>query len=157
MKHLYWRWSLSERNDQSAADHPQCRGSLQCFTASPQFFRRYLNRYLTHATEGHTPALADTKAHVFASGSYEQTWKQLLPADQEVLRLLADGITSLHSAQTRKKLGQALGLDRPPHTSTAAHALARLERELLVSKLDYGEYQIIDQEFAEWVRMRPLE
>ncbi|MFZ2393795.1 hypothetical protein [Rhodoferax sp.] len=95
--------------------------------------------------------------HVFNGADFNDVWKKLLPADQEVLKLLAQGVTELHSEPARMRLGSALGLDKPVNKNTPQHSLRRLQEENLVVKLDYGDYQIQDDAFAEWLRSLELD
>src|SRR2546426_4055029 len=76
---------------------------------TPEFFRRYLDRYLTYPMQGSAAALAHTKAHVFSGTSFQQMWDALQPVDREVLRLAADGVKDLHGLDARKRLGKVLG------------------------------------------------
>ena len=124
---------------------------------TPEFFRRYLNRYLTHAELGAQAALADTQAHVFNDANFRDIWKKLLPADQEVLKLLAGGVTDLHSEPTRLLLGQSLGVDKAVSKNTPQQSLRRLQEEDIVAKLDHGRYQLQDDAFAEWLRNLELD
>jgi hypothetical protein len=59
---------------------------------TPEFFRRYLIRHLTHADLGAKSALADTQSHVFNDANFVNLWNGLLPADRELLRLIVAGI-----------------------------------------------------------------
>ncbi len=124
---------------------------------TPEFLRRYLNRYLTHAAQGSAAALEDTKAHVFNDHTFLATWRKLKPADQEMLKLIADGAQGLHSASTRLLLGSRLGVGQAVSANTTQHALRRLLDTSLVVKLDYGDYELLDQAFAEWVRTLELD
>ena len=71
--------------------------------------------------------------------------------------LLAQGVTALHSEPVRLQLGNALGLDKPVSKNTPQHSLRRLQAENLVAKLDYGNYQLQDDAFAEWIRNLELD
>lgn len=134
--------------------------ALAAFVAlhnTPEFFRRYLNRYLAYAELGAQAALEDTQTHVFNSANFSEVWKKLLPADQEVLKLLAQGVTDLHSEPARMRLGNSLGLDKPVSKNTPQQSLRRLQDENVVAKLDYGDYQLQDDAFAEWLRNLELD
>lgn len=136
------------------------KDALTAFVAlnsTPEFFRRYLNRYLAYAELGARAALEDTQAHVFNDANFRDVWKKLLPADQEVLKLLANGVTDLHSQPARVRLGNSLGLDKPVSKNTPQQSLRRLQDEDLVAKLDYGDYQLQDDTFAEWLRNLELD
>jgi hypothetical protein len=66
-----------------------CKEALRAFEAlkrTPEFFRRYLQRYLAYAELGSRAALDDTLAHVFNDSGYRIAWGRLLPADKAVLR-----------------------------------------------------------------------
>lgn len=131
--------------------------AFEALKRTPEFFRRYLNRYLTHAELGAPAALEDTCAHVFNDANYRGIWTRLLPADREVLKLLADDVTDMHSAAALRRLGVALGLMKSVSRTTPAHSLRRLQEEELVVKLDYGDYQIMDAGLVEWIRSLELE
>jgi hypothetical protein len=131
--------------------------AFEALKSTPEFFRRYLNRYLAYAELGAQAALDDTRAHVFNDNNFRETWKNLLPADREVLKLVAGGVTDLHSASARLRIGQALGLGKAVATNTPAQSLRRLQAEELVAKHDYGRYQMQDEAFAEWLRHLELD
>jgi hypothetical protein len=136
------------------------REALRAFEAlkrTPEFFRRYLQRYLAYAELGPRAALDDTLSHVFSDSGYRTTWQRLLPADQSVLRALAQGVGDLHSIPARKRLGQELGLGKAAPLDTPKNALRRLQKDELVVKLEYGRYQIQDEGLVEWLRQLELE
>ena len=136
------------------------REALRAFEAlkrTPEFFRRYLQRYLAYAELGSRAALDDTLAHVFNDSGYRTTWGRLLPADKAVLRALAQGVSDLHSLPARKRLGEELGLGKAAPLDTPKNALRRLQKEELVIRLEYGQYQIQDESFVEWLRQLELE
>jgi hypothetical protein len=136
------------------------REALRAFEAlkrTPEFFRRYLQRYLAYAELGPRAALDDTLAHVFNDSSYRPTWARLLPADKAVLRALAQGVNDLHSLPARNRLGEELGLSKAAPLDTPKNALRRLLKDELVVKLEYGQYQIQDEGFVEWLRQLELE
>lgn len=119
---------------------------------TPEFFRRYLNQYITHAELGAQAALEDTQAHVFSDANFQSVWQNILPADREVLKLLADGATDLFSEQSKLRIGTALGLGKAVTNNTPQNALRRLQSADLVAKVKYGDYQVQDDAFAEWLR-----
>jgi hypothetical protein len=45
-------------------------GAFEVLKRTPEFFRRYLNRYLAYADLGAKAALADTEAHVFSDANF---------------------------------------------------------------------------------------
>lgn len=119
---------------------------------TPEFFRRFLTRYLTHADQGAQAALAATRVQVFSDEGYAGQWAALLPADREVLRLMAEGVTDLHGVTARARLGKALGLGKTAPMNTPQQALRRLQATNLIARFDHGEYRFEDEAFAEWVR-----
>jgi hypothetical protein len=125
--------------------------------ATPEFFRRYLERFLTNADQGAAAALAHTREHVFSDAEFGKIWARLLPADQEVLKALAHGITDLHSARSLLRLGEALGLGKAVTKNAPAQSLKRLQEQELVTRLDLGQYRFQDDVFAEWVKNQGLE
>ncbi len=142
------RYPLSEREAMRA---------FEALKRTPEFFRRYLQRYLSYAELGSRAALDDTLAHVFSELGYRATWDRLLPADKAILRALAQEMNDLHSLAARKRLGEELGLGKPAPLDTPKNALRRLQKEELVVKLEYGRYQIQDEGFIEWLRQLELE
>jgi hypothetical protein len=131
--------------------------AFEALKRTPEFFRRYLNRYLTHADLGAMAALDDTKLHVFNDANFVNVWNDLLPADREVLRLIMGGITDVFSESSRLGLGQALGLDQAVTKNVPQQSLRRLQEMELVLRIDYGKYQLQDDAFAEWLRTHDLE
>jgi len=123
----------------------------------PEFFRRYLNRYLTHADLGATAALMDTKSHVFNDANFVNVWNGLLASDRELLRLIVGHITDVFSEASRSKLGKMLGLNQAVTKNVPQQSLRRLQDLGLVLRMDYGQYQIQDDAFAEWLRTRDPE
>lgn len=139
-----------------------CKFPLQVSTAqaafvelnsTPDFFRRFLTQYLTHAQLGVKAALEATKTQVFNDAEFINYWKSLLPADKEVLKMLAEGVADLHGKDARIRLGHTLGLDAPVSLNTPQQALKRLQADTIVIRLDHGEYRFEDDAFAQWVRM----
>jgi len=53
---------------------------------TPDFFRRFLNRFLTNAQLGTQVALDVTKQEAFDDKAFGHLWRTLMPADREVLR-----------------------------------------------------------------------
>ena len=125
--------------------------------STPEFFRRYLNRYLTHAELGASMALVYTADQVFSAANFADTWSALLPADQQVLKLLVRGVRDLHSENTRTQLGVSLGLGNAATKNTPQQSLQRLQDAGIVAKLDHGHYQLQDDAMAEWLRSIDLD
>jgi hypothetical protein len=131
------------------ADARQAFAVLQ---ETPEFFRRYLNRYLTYAELGAPAALSETVACVFNDTHFQEAYARLLPADREIMKLLAGGVTNMHSEAVRSRLGNALGIGKAVSNNTSQQSLRRLQNEDLVVKVDYGDYRVQDEAFAEWLR-----
>jgi len=131
--------------------------AFEALKRTPEFFRRYLNRYLTYADLGSKAALLDTETHVFNDANFVNTWHRLLPADRELLRLIVSGVTELFSEPSRRRLGAALGLDEAVAKNVPQQSLRRLQDADLVLRMDYGDYRVQDDAFAEWLRNRELE
>jgi len=129
-------------------------GSLK---RTPEFFRRYLSRYLAYADLGSKAALLDTEAHVFNDANFVSTWHRLLPADRELLRLIVSGVTDLFSESSRGRLGAALGLNESVAKNVPQQSLRRLQDADLVLRMDYGDYRVQDDALAEWLRNQALE
>jgi len=118
---------------------------------TPEFFRRYLNRYLTHAQLGSAAALQDTLDHVLNDSNFLPVFSRLLPA-QAILRLLANGESDVFSEVARRRLAGAIGTGQAVTKSTSSNALKRLQEADLVIKVEHGLYQIQDDALAEWLR-----
>lgn len=121
---------------------------------TPLFFRLYLDRYLTNPFEGAQGALTFTKAHVFNDMGFEQQWDDLLPADQVLLTMIAEGASDLQGSEARRRIGASLGLEKPVAVATPQNALRRLADKNIVTRMDRGNYQFEDEAFADWVRHR---
>lgn len=119
---------------------------------TPEFFKRFIERYMLYQPQGDVAALAYTKASVFSDEHSLAQWRQLKPADRAILYLLARGESDLHSSATLEKLSTMLG--KPATRNTTAHALRRLLADNVVTRLAMGDYRIEDEAFAEWIRKR---
>jgi hypothetical protein len=131
---------------------PDALKAFETLNKTPDFFRQFLDRYLTHAHLGVRAALETTKTKVFNNADFANYWKSLLPADKEVLRMLAEGVQDVHGKAARTRLATALGLGKPASLNTPAQALKRLIDDTTVTRLDHGEYRFEDDAFAQWVR-----
>ncbi len=131
--------------------------AFEALKRTPEFFRRYLSRYLAYADQGSNAALLDTEAHVFNDANFVSTWRRLLPADRELLRLIVSGVTDLFSESSRGRLGIALGLDEAVAKNVPQQSLRRLQDADLVLRMDYGDYRVQDDALAEWLRNQELE
>jgi hypothetical protein len=119
---------------------------------TPEFFKRFVERYMLYQTQGEEAALAHTKASVFSDEHFLKQWTDMNPADQAVITLLARGETNVHGAAGLAKLSAMLG--KAATKNTAAQALRRLQAENAVTRLAVGDYRIEDEALAEWIRRR---
>jgi hypothetical protein len=131
--------------------------AFEALKRTPEFFRRYLSRYLAYADLGSKAALLDTEAHVFNDANFVSTWHRLLPADRELLRLIVSGVTDLFSESSRGRLGVALGLNEAVAKNVPQQSLRRLQDADLVLRMDYGDYRVQDDALAEWLRNQEFE
>ena len=119
---------------------------------TPEFFKRFVERYMLYQVQGPEAALTHTKESVFSDEQFLKQWADLNPADQAIILLIARDENDLHSAAGLERLTQMLGTKA--NKSTAAHALRRLQAENMVTRLAIGEYRVEDEAFAEWLRRR---
>lgn len=132
-------------------------GALAAFDElkqTPLFFRLYLDRYLTNPFDGAEGALNFTRAHVFNDMGFEKQWNDLLPADQILLAMIAEGTSDLQGSEARRLIGASLGLEKPVAAATSQNTLRRLANKNIVTRMDRGNYQFEDEAFADWVRDR---
>jgi len=136
------------------------RDALDAFEAlqrTPEFFRRFLSQYLTHAQLGAAAALSATQELVFSDANFLSTWSALTPMDQQVLKFLASGGQGVFSAVSRLHLGRALGMTEALPVGSVQNALRRLQSQDVVANLGQGLYQLQDDAFGHWIRQRELE
>jgi hypothetical protein len=119
---------------------------------TPEFFKRFIERYMLYQTQGAEAALAHTKATVFSDEHFLKQWSDMNPADRAVLILLASGEAEIYGTTGIEKLSAML--EKAATKNTAAHALRRLQAENTVTRLAFGEYRIEDEAFADWIRRR---
>lgn len=119
---------------------------------TPEFFKRFIERFLVYQPQGVEAALEHTKDTVFSDAHFIRQWDSTHPADQAVLTLLADGDSDLHSVAGLERLSDLIG--KPATRNTAGHALRRLQDANVVTRLGVGKYHIEDEAFAEWIRRR---
>lgn len=119
---------------------------------TPEFFKRFVERFMLYQTEGVEAAIEHTKESVFSDAHFLKQWNAANPADQAVLTLLANGDSDLHSVRGMERLTALVG--RPATRNTAAHALRRLQDDNVVTRLSVGQYRIEDEAYAEWIRRR---
>ncbi|WP_242538927.1 ATP-binding protein [Trinickia acidisoli] len=119
---------------------------------TPEFFKRFIERYMLYQPQGMEAALAHTKASVFSDDHFLKQWRDMNPADQAVVTLLARGEADIHGAGSLAVLSAWLG--KPATKNTVAHALRRLQAESIVTRLGVGHYRVEDEAFADWLRRR---
>ncbi|KWA83983.1 hypothetical protein WL29_21700 [Burkholderia ubonensis] len=119
---------------------------------TPEFFKRFIERYMLYQIQGEEAALAHTKASVFSDEQFLKQWTGMNPSDQAVIILLARGESDVHSAAGLRRLSEILG--KSATKNTAAQALRRLQAENTVTRLAIGDYRIEDEAFAEWIRRK---
>jgi hypothetical protein len=120
--------------------------------STPEFFKRFVERYMLYQLQGAEAALSHTKAAVFSDEQFNKQWSAMNSADQAVVTLIARGDSGVHSAAGLSRLTELLG--RPVNKSTSSHALRRLQQDNVVTRLAIGEYRIEDEAFAEWIRRK---
>lgn len=119
---------------------------------TPEFFRRFLSRYLTHAQLGAAAALAHTQSQVMGAEIFRPLWDALAPLDRAVLlRVATAGSTGLLGGPARAELARAIGLDDALSASKVQTALRRLQGQDLLASFGHGEYRFLDDAFAAWV------
>lgn len=119
---------------------------------TPEFFRRYIEYYLSNPEQGTDSALEYTKNKVFSDKNFKKQWDALLPADKVILAMIANEVGDLYSLLAMKKIGEALGIGNNVNKNTSQNALRRLSNKNLITKVDYGLYQFEDEAFADWVK-----
>lgn len=133
------------------------KDALEAFTQlkkTPEFFRRYIEYYVTHPTEGPLSALEVTKEKVFSDVSFKQQWDSLLAADKVMLLMIAENRSDLCGKIAMQRLGSELGLDGNANVNTAQNALRRLTNKNIISKIEHGTYQFEDEAFSDWIKHR---
>ncbi|MEM5329132.1 ATP-binding protein [Paraburkholderia sp. JHI2823] len=119
---------------------------------TPEFFKRFVERYMLYQLQGDEAALAHTRTSVFSDEHFLRQWTELNPADQAIVTMLARGEGDIHGASGLARLTALTG--KRATKNTAAHALRRLQSHNIVTRLAIGDYRIEDEAFAEWVRRR---
>ncbi len=119
---------------------------------TPEFFRRYIEHFLSNPDEGSKQALDFTKSQVFDDNNFKQQWETLLPADKIILSMIANAEKDLHGKLAIQKLGAALGIGSDVSKNTTHNALRRLSMKNIITKMGIGVYQLEDEGFADWVK-----
>jgi hypothetical protein len=143
---------LTNRMARNRLTLEQGKHAFEELHCTPEFFKRFIERYMLYQLQGVEAARAHTKASVFSDESFLKQWNGMSTADQAVIAMLARGATDLHSAAGLSRLSAYLG--KPATKNTAAQALRRLQAQNVVTRLAIGDYRIEDEAFAEWIRRR---
>ena len=106
---------------------------------------------------GSKAALEYTLEHVLSDSNFLPAFKRLLPADQAILKLLANGESDVYSENTRRRVGIAIGTEQAITKGTSSAALKRLQEGGLILKFEHGLYQIQDDALADWLRNQELD
>lgn len=120
----------------------------------PEFFRRFIEYYLSNPKQGPQSAIENTKNKVFSDKNFHKQWSALLPADMVVLSMIAEEIKDLYGQYAIKKLGESLGVGGNVNKTTIQNSLRRLEKKNIITKIDYGIYQFEDEAFSDWVKYK---
>lgn len=121
---------------------------------TPEFFRRYIEHYLSNPDQGTELAIENTKNKVFSDKNFRKQWNTLLPADMVILSMIAHGKKDIYSQHALAKLSESLGIEGNVNKNTIQNSLRRLEKKNLITKIDYGTYQFEDEAFSEWVKYK---
>ncbi|HEY1608627.1 MAG TPA: AAA family ATPase [Paraburkholderia sp.] len=126
------------------------RHAFDALHRTPEFFKRFVERFMLYQTQGADAALEHTRVTVFSDEQFLKQWRAANPADQAVLALVASGDAELHSAAGLERVGALTG--GPATRNTVAHALRRLQDANVVTRLARSRYRIEDEAYAEWIR-----
>lgn len=128
----------------------QGKQAFDALHRTPDFFKRFVERFMMYQPQGAEAALEYTLNTVFSDEQFVRQWDAANPADQGVLALLAEGESDLHSVHGLERLSALIG--KAATRNTAGHALRRLQDANVVTRLSLGRYRIEDEAFAEWIR-----
>lgn len=121
---------------------------------TPEFFRRYIENYISNPEMGPDVALSETRAKIFNDDNFKRQWDALLPADQIILTMIAKGEADLHGKLAIQRLGEELGIGDSIDKNTIHNSLRRLSNKTILTKIEYGVYQFEDEAFGDWVKYR---
>lgn len=119
---------------------------------TPEFFRRYIEHYIIHPTEGSEGALKATLEKVFNDKNFKQQWNGLLAVDKILLSFIANGTSDFYGKETLHRLSAALGIAESINKNTVQNALIRLSKNNIITKIEHGSYQFEDEAFADWIK-----
>jgi hypothetical protein len=129
----------------------QGKGAFKELNDTPEFFRSFLDAYLSDPLNGAQQALIRVKEQHLGNEKYDLQWQALLPADKALLKLLANGVVDLHSEASLVAIGRNLGLEGKVTKNSPLNSLRRLTARNVVTKIEHGRYQYEDPGFAQWV------
>jgi hypothetical protein len=135
------------RNRLTLADGKRAFDALH---RTPEFFKRFVERFMLYQTQGVDAALEHTKETVFSDAHFLKQWRGANPADQAVLTLVASGESDLHSSAGLERVGALIG--KTATRSTVGHALRRLQDANAMTRMGHGRYRIEDEAYADWIR-----
>jgi hypothetical protein len=135
------------RNTLTLADGAR---AFEALHRTPEFFKRFVERFMLYQPQGVDAALEHTRETVFSDEHFLKQWRTSNPADQAVLTLIASGESDLHSAAGLERIGTLIG--KPASRNTVGHALRRLQAANAVTRLGQGRYRIEDEAYADWIR-----
>lgn len=121
---------------------------------TPEFFRRYIERFLIYPLDGSKAALKITRDKVFDNANFKEQWNILLPADKVILTMIANGRSDLHGKDALSYLEMSLGVNEGINKNTTHNALRRLLNKNIITKIKYGLYQFEDEAFSDWIKYR---
>lgn len=107
---------------------------------TPEFFKRFIERYMLYQVQGDEAALAHTRASIFSDENFLRQRTKMNPADQAVVTLLARGVADVHGSAGLARLTELTG--KRATKNTAAHALRRLQTQHIATRLALGDYQV---------------
>jgi len=119
---------------------------------TPEFFRRYIEYYVTNPLAGAEHALEVTQSKVFNDKGFKQQWDNLLPIDRIILFVIAKGKSDLYGKETMGFIGNSLGIEQGIDKTSIQNAQRRLTSANIITKMQYGLYQFEDEAFADWVK-----
>jgi len=119
---------------------------------TPEFFKRFVERYMLYQVQGLDAALNHTRASVFSEAHFLLQWQSLDPAARATLVLVAHGESIIAGSSSLKRLSDILG--QKASDQIAADALSHVLATNILSRLSIGEYRIEDEAFAEWIRRK---
>jgi len=123
---------------------------------TPEFFRRYIEQYLTDPQAGSKYALTITKQNLFNDDSFQRQWNILLEQDKIILYFIANGTNNLFDKENIGKLGSYFKKPRKLYKNIINNSLRRLTTKNILTKIEFSNYQFEDLAFEDWVKYQTL-